>query len=373
MLPSREYQHIDARNVRPVMIAKDEVEAAFRELPLLGIALDAQDVHRMIQGMGAVATMDALQPLVTTPSIATPIQFLQNWLAGFVHIVTQARKIDEVVGISTVGNWEDEKIVQGVMELTGNARPYGDYTNVPLSSWNVNYVERTVVRFEEGMKVGPLEEARSGRANISSADSKRTASTVSLEIQRNTIGFYGFNNGANQTYGFLNDPSLPNYVTVANTGVGNTTTWSTKSFLNICADIRTAVVTLRTQSKDVIDPEKTPMSLILPTNCVDYLTVTSDFGISVRDWMKQTYPNIRVVSAPELNNANGNANVFYLFAEKVMDTSTDDGRTFIQIVPTKFKLMGVQQLAKGYEESYSNATAGVMCKRPYAVVRFTGI
>jgi hypothetical protein len=65
--------------------------------------------------------------------------------------------------------------------------------------------------------------------------------------------------------------------------------------------------------------------------------------------------------------------VFYLFADRVMDDSTDDGRTFLQVVPAKFMVLGVSQLTKAYEEDYSNATAGVMCKRPYAVVRRSGI
>lgn len=162
-------------------------------------------------------------------------------------------------------------------------------------------------------------------------------------------------------------------MTVAATGTGSSTLWSTKTFLEICADIRTAIVTLRTQSQDTIDPESTALTLALPTDAVDYLSVTSDYGISVRDWLTQTYKKTRIVSAPQLNNANGGANVFYLYADAVNDLSTDDGRTFAQLVPAKFQVLGVQQLPKGYEEDYSNATAGIMCKRPYAVVRYTGI
>ena len=40
---------------------------------------------------------------------------------------------------------------------------------------------------------------------------------------------------------------------------------------------------------------------------------------------------------------------------------------------TKFKINGVEKLAKGYQESYGNATAGAMLKRPFAVYRSTGI
>jgi hypothetical protein len=54
-------------------------------------------------------------------------------------------------------------------------------------------------------------------------------------------------------------------------------------------------------------------------------------------------------------------------------SSTDDRRTFIQPVPARFQVLGVEQLAKAYIEDYTNATAGVICKRPFAVSRISGI
>ena len=65
--------------------------------------------------------------------------------------------------------------------------------------------------------------------------------------------------------------------------------------------------------------------------------------------------------------------MFYLYADSVQDMSSDDGRTWAQIVPAKFQVICVAKLAKGFEEDYSNASAGVMLKRPYAVTRFSGI
>lgn len=362
---SRELSHIEGRNVRPLNFTQVE---KYGDLARIGIGMDERNVQKMYEGIG----MDAIQQGVTTPSIPNLVQFLQNWLPGFVKVLTAARKIDELIGITTAGNWEDEQIVQGVLENTGTAVPYGDYTNVPLSSWNVNYTPRTVVRFEEGMRVGRLEEARAARERVNSGESKRESAGLALEIQRNTVGFNGYNAGQNLTYGFLNDPNLPAYVTVA-TGASTSTLWSRKTYLEIIADIRAGIVAIRTASQDQIDPEKTPITLAIATNSVDYLSVTSNFGNSVRDWLTETYPNVRVCSAPQLNSANGGANVFYMYADRVEDLSTDDGRTWVQVVPAKFQLLGVQQMAKGYEEDYSNATAGVMLKRPYAVYRATGI
>jgi hypothetical protein len=338
----------------------------YESLAKIGIGMDERTVRRMIHAM------DAIQPTVTAGSIGTPIQFLQNWLPGFVNVITAARKIDDLIGLATIGSWEDSEIVQGIMELVGTSQPYGDTTNIPKSSWNTNFVNRNVVRFEEGMSVGALEAAQAARMRVDSGSQKRQSSALALEIVRNMVGFYGYNNGANLTYGFLNDPGLPSYVTVP-VGVSGFTTWAKKTYLEIVADILTSITQLRNQSLDQIDPEKTDLTLALPTAVVDRLSTSTDFGYSVRKWLTETYPRVRVVSAPELNLANGGANVFYLFADKVDDMSTDDGRTFLQVVPSKFQVLGVQQLAKAYEEDYINATAGTMCKRPYAVVRYSGI
>ena len=329
-----------------------------------GIGFSDRAIEQIMQGHSI--GMDSQQP-VTTPSIATPVQFLQNWLPGIIEVVTAARKIDELVGRATVGAWEDEQIVQQIVEMSGGPLPYGDTTNVPLAEWNPNFVFRTVVRFEQGLRVGLLEEARSARIRVNSGDQKRKSSGIQLEIARNAIGFYGYNSGNNLTYGFLNDPNLPNYVSAPN---GN---WATATFLEIQQDLLTAFQDLRTGSQGLIEPNKDPITLAIATDCIDYLAKTSDFGISVWDWLKQFYGNVRVVDAVQLNNANGGANVFYVYADTVRDSGTDDQRTFIQVVPSVFQLLGVQKLTKAYEEDYSNATAGVFLKRPYAVKRFTGI
>lgn len=345
--------------------AMDEIEVL---LPKIGVCFKSGVMEQMIDH-----AMDSIQQPQTTPSITTPIQFLQNWLPGVIEIVTAKQSIDEIVGRSTVGAWEDAQIVQQVVENTGSPVPYTDAGNVPLANWNPNFVLRTLVRFELGLRVGNLEELQSARMRIDSAGQKRKSDAIQLEIQRNAVGFYGVNDGAGFTYGLLNDPNLPAYITVATGAASASKLWSLKTFLEIQADLLTAFQTLRTQSQGRVTPNKDPITLTVPTNSIDYLAKSSNFGITVWDWLKQFYPNVRVVDAVQLNGANGGANVFYVHADSVMDSGSDDQRTFIQIVPATFQLLGIQKLAKGYEEDYSNATAGVLLKRPYAVVRFTGI
>lgn len=367
------HSRISGRNVRPFEM-RQVSDAAVRELRVLGIDLPAELVHQQVRALYAGdASYTSLTS--TSASVPTPIQFLQTWLPGFVAVITAARKIDEILGIKTVGSWEDAEIVQGMVEPIATAQEYGDYTNIPLASWNTNFERRTVVRGEQGIQVGLLEEARTAAMRLSSAETKRSASAIALEQFRNSIGFFGYFNGRNRTFGFLNDPNLPDYTQVAGGA------WTAKTMDAIVNDLKLAIADLRTKSQDNIDMSKVPATLVLPTGRVDYLATINGFGISVWDWLKQTYPNIRVVSAPEmaLGSVAGQGSpqfVFYLFAEEVpssVDGSSDGGETFAQLVQTKFMTLGVEKRAKAYVEDYSNATAGVLCKRPYAVSRWFGI
>jgi hypothetical protein len=285
-----------------------------------------------------------------------------------VRVVTQARTADDLLGRNIAGSWEDEEIVLPVIERVGQAKPYGDTTAVKLSSFNTNYEKRTVVRFEDGLEVTTLEEARAAKAGVNSALEKRAAVTESLAISLNSIAFNGYNNGANKTYGVLNDPNLSAYVTVEDGAAGDPE-WSSKTFIEIINDVKTAMSALRVQSGYNFNPEKDSATLAIAASVVDFLATPNELGtISVKRWLNDTYPNLKIVAVPEFSGANGGANVFYIFADKVSDNSV-----LGQYVQSVLTLVGVEKKAKGFIESYTNATAGVLVSSPIGVVRYTGI
>ena len=353
--------------------AADVLKAATNPgmLAELGLGLDEIGVLKMIKqnaGMDAALT----EPL-TSQSVVTPNQFLQKWLPGAVHTVTAPRMIDELVGITIQGSWEDEEIVQRVLEHTSEAQVYGDFTDIPYTSWNQQYERRTVVRFEEGIRVTHLEEARASRVQVNSAEEKRYAAMESLEIERNRVGFNGFNSGSGRTYGLLNDVDLPNYVTLPN-GASGSSTFSSKTYLEITSDLTAMATALRNQSNGRVRPEMDKCMLPISLAAYDALiATTTNFGYSVMKWLKETYPNWTPIPVPELVEANGGIDVIYLYAVGVAASGTDDNATFVQVVPTKFRTLGTDQRVKGYEEGYTNATAGIMTKRPYAIVRYSGV
>lgn len=373
--------------------------AQVRKLPaaLQGVAMDSADAVRSLSsvginvsefvqrnyaeayGMDAAITVPGLQ-LNANQGAGVYAQFLQTWLTGQVRVAITPRKADLLMGMTTAGSWEDEELIQEILELVGVAQPYSDFGNIPLSSWKLSYEKRGIVRFEEGFQVGELEGLRSGRIGIDSASTKREAATLALEIARNRVAFFGYKTSTTRpVYGYLNDPNLPAYVNVAAgaaTGAGNTK-WENKTREEQIKDLLTGLATLRKNSKEVIDPKSTPITLAVASDAVDYLATPggtgSNTGETALDWLQKNYPNVTIESVYELNAANGGANVFYLYANTVADTGTDGGSVIEQIVQTKLRPLGVETGIKVVTEDFTNATSGALVKRPFAIYRASGI
>lgn len=370
-------------HTRPARDSKSMGGVALDEAQLTSLAKDPKALAKLGIGMDAkfaknavAIAMDAgIVTPVTASALGTPVQFLQEFLQGVVHILTTARRGDVLAPLVTAGNWHDEEIVQTILEHLGTPELYKDHGDVPLTSWNQTFDRRTIVRFELGLQVQKLEEARAGETQVNSAQEKRAAVALAFEILRNDIFFNGFNGGANRTFGFLNDPNLPAFVTVV-LGAGGNTEWDTKTVAERVTDIVTAVAALRKQSGSQVDPESMPLKLAVAADVKDLMNESDasfSNGMTVNEWLTKNYPNITVESIPEFDEANGGDSIFYLYAINVAGSGTDDGNTVIQIVPSKMQALNSVTTVKGYEEGFTNATAGCYVKRGYAVVRFTAI
>lgn len=350
-------------------IPADKVKAYAMDSQTTEKTLDLLGIHysaRALDEFKAYA-MDALPKLQTTASNMTPVQFLQYWFPDMVKVVTQSLDADAILGRDFAGSWEDEELVQPVIEYAGQARPYGDKTNLNLADFNINYESRTIVRMEQDLEVGKLEAARAAKQRVDALGSKRYAASLSLAITANDIAFNGYNASINKTYGLLNDPNMPAYVSLPN-GTAGTSDWASKTFNEIVADIKTMMAGLRSRSGNNFKPESDAAVLAVGTASIDALDTVNPLGTtSVREWIAKTYPRLRVASAPQLNAANSTDNVAYLFAEELA------GQKVIgQFMQDALRLVGVEQKAKGVLESYSNATAGVFLKVPVALVRYSG-
>lgn len=348
---------------------KEFPNATLKDLEKLGVTMDTSDA-------GVVAAMDVAPTMITTASVATPIQFLQWWMPGMIEVVTRARRADAMVGRSTVASWEDEEVVLTVKENIGQPQPYGDNTDVPLMSYNTNFVKRTNVRFEAGIQTGKLEDARASRMRINPYNEKRASLSGAVAISLNEIAFNGYdsydastNPTGGLTYGIKNAPELPQYITLATNAANTSTQFKDKTYLEMCSDFITAMSALRVQTGDLFNPETDGVTCAIAMSAFQYLDKQNELGTSsVRDFVKRNYPKLRFLSVPELDDVGGaGVHGMYFIADGINGKKCAD-----QLVTAAIRLLGIEPKIKGTLEGYTFSTAGSVFPQPVGVVRYSG-
>lgn len=345
-------------------------KATVKDLASLGITMDEAD-------LGVRAAMDAAPNMVTTGSVATPLQFLQWWMPGMIEVVTRARRADAMVGRSIVGSWEDEEIVCTVKENIGQPQPYGDLTDVPLVSYNTNFVKRANVRFELGIQTGKLEDARASRMKINPYNEKRASLAGAVGIGLNEVAFKGYDsydastnpNGGN-TYGILNAPELPAAGQLAQNAGGTSRAFKDKTYAEMCGDFTTVMSALRVQTGDNFNPETDGVLIAIGMSSYQYLDKQNDLGTqSVREFVQKQYKGVRFLSVPELDNMGGaGVHGMYVIADNINGRKCCD-----QLVTAALRLLGVEPKIKGTLEGYTYSTAGFVAYQPIGVLRYTGV
>lgn len=329
----------------------------------------SKDAYKSFEQNKDLFVGDAGPGTLTPPNAGTPVYYLRTFYGQQTRYVLRKRVAEELMGVTTAGNWEDFELVFPFAEDIGQPWEYGDTTLTPYADYNLEWVRRGVVRFEMGFECRILEQLRQGRANIDVYSSKRRAAITALDVLLNRISFFGYNNGSGVgTFGFLNDPLLPGYITVAD-GASGDTTWVSKKGVEICDDILEALKTLNIQTGYNFDMYNDRCTLALSGAQAAYLSKPVDITLkTARDWLRENFPNVRVVQVPELVSANGSENAFYVYADEL-----EGQRVIENFIPSRLRFLGIDRYTKGFEEAYSCATAGVLVRLPIGVVRYSGI
>jgi hypothetical protein len=294
---------------------------------------------------------------ITAANIGTPVELLTFISPDAVEVLTSPRNATKLFPEVIQGDWSTEAIKYRVEELVGNAAPYGDYSENGTSDVNNEFIKMDTFRIQTLIKCGDLESARTAQAKINLVSSKQKAAANTLNAYANRIYMFGVKGLA--IYGIVNHPQLP--AAISSQNVGGNTDWADKEAGDIYDDIVKVMVSLESQSDGHVDANSRGKFAMSP-RLSGFLNKKNQWGISVKQMIKDSYPNMELVSVPEFQTGAGD--YFYAFADEVLGTAT--GECASQV---KMKTFPVIQEVSSIKQKAANMESGFRLNLPFAIAR----
>lgn len=300
--------------------------------------------------------MDALDP-----NTAVPAYMAMYANPRVIEVLTAPRNYRAIAPEVKNGDWTTAFTQFRMVELTGTATPYQDYDANGQSNINTAFPTRKQYRFQTTLRVGDLEQDMNMAARIDLFAEKQRSAAIVLEQTFNRFAFFGVEGV--ELYGLLNDPNLNADITPT-TGTGGDT-WAQKTANEIMTDINKMASQLYTQSNGWVN-DATPLKLIIPPASLAELNKLNDFGVSVKKMLSDTYPNITIITAPEMAGTSGN--VAMLKADEI------EGQPVVEFgYSEKYKAHGIVRESSSMHQKISAGTYGAIIYYPFAIVTMLGV
>jgi len=314
--------------------------------------------------------LDAQPVLLTTPNAGIPAWFTTFVDPEIVRILQTPNLGAQILGEKQMGAWTDQTFYIQVVENTGYVNSYGDFNAGARSEVNVDWEARQEYKFQTIIEYGDLEVERAALARLNLVSEKQISAAKTLDKFLDFTYHFGVANL--QNYGLLNDPSLPAALTpTTKVGLaGSTTKWVNAGAINataadIYADFQLMFNALSTTSGGRITANSR-FKLVLPNNVAGALTAVNSFGITIRAFIKESFPNVEIVIDPRYATVAGN--VVQLWA---MDFDGND--TGFCAFNNKLREFPVVRALSAYSQKRAAGTWGAIIKYPLAVSQILGI
>lgn len=290
-------------------------------------------------------------------------QFFQFWFTDVVRALYRGRSAKQVYGVDQVGDWTTEQVVQPKLELTGDMALYDDFSRPPLTSYNLGWATRDTVRFEVGVEVTKLEEARAAGMRQNAYQLKKEAALLKNDIFTNKVFWEGFEG---RTLGLLNSVGTAADMSIrlgSDLGTGDTAA----TVEQMQDEFARWIQTLTNNLAGNFDPTRDAVVFNLPLAWQSDMTKTTVYGWSISDWLKKQYSNVEIRYSVELNGASSSEDMAIVYAPMVDGV----GKKTVSLLQTSaLRLVGAIPTLKGMQECYSSSVAGALVACPAAVLAF---
>ncbi len=312
--------------------------------------------------------LDAQPTLVTNPNGGIPSFFTQFVDPDLIRVMQVPNKGATIIGEEKKGTWVDQTAWFPMIENTGEVSSYGDFNENGRSDVNEQFESRQSYLFQTVIEYGDLEVDRAGAARLNLVAEKQMSAAKTLDKFLDYTYHFGVAGLSN--YGLLNDPALSAALTPT-TKTGGGTRWvSTGGQINaaaneVYADFQILFNQLTSTTFGGIDAD-TPMVLVTPNNVNAALTATNQFGITVRAYIKESFPNIDYVTDPRYATASGN--VVQLIAK-----SFEGNQTGYCAFNEKMRDHQVLRAISSYRQKRTSGSWGAIIRYPLAIAQMIGV
>lgn len=311
--------------------------------------------------------LDAQPTLVTNPSGGIPF-----WMTQFVDPevirVLQAPNVGaQIMGEEKKGDWTTQTAWFPMIENTGVVSSYGDFNDNAKSDVNFQFESRQSYLFQTHIEYGDLEVDRAGEARLNLVSEKNMAAAKTLSKFEDYV--YHFGVSGLENYGILNEPALPAALTPTTKAAGGVK-WVTNGAVTaqaaeIYADFQMLVQELITNSGGIITMNDR-FKLVTPPQVQAAFGATNQFGITVRNFIKESFPNVTYIAAPRYATTGGN--VVQLIAE-----TFDGGRTGYCAFNEKMRDHRIVQGTSSAKQKKTGGSWGFVLRYPVAFAQMIGV
>ena len=316
-------------------------------------------------------------PLQTDPNSAIPSILTTVIDPQVIRVVFAPLQFAKILKERKIGDWLEETRIFPVVEETGEVTSYGDFNANGRAGVNLNFPNFQSYLFQTFVRYGERELERAGLAKINYVSELNVSAAGLLNRYQNLS--YAFGISGLQNYGIINNPFLSAYLTPSLKAAGGTA-WFNGNAQNASAnevysDILALVEKLILQTNGALDMDA-KMTLVMSPFSAVALRFANSFGVYVKDLLKEGFPNMKVMTAPQYGQQTSTNSQGYSTAGNAMQLSADelDGQDVVYAAfNEKLRAHVIVPESSAWSQKMTSGSWGAILRIPAAVTGMLGI
>ncbi len=322
--------------------------------------------------------MDTLPTLVTDPTGGVPSILTTVIDPEVIRIIFSPLQFAKILGEQMRGDWLEEVRMFPVVEETGEVSSYGDFNTQGRAGININWPQFQAYLYQTFVRYGERELERAGLARINYVSELNISAADLLNRFQNLT--YAFGVAGLQNYGIINNPFLSTSLTPVTKAAGGTGWFTTAGVVNATAnevynDIVALVEQLISQTQGAVELD-TEMTLAMSPQSQVAMTFANTFGVFVRDLLKEGYPNMKIMTAPQYGiqtttnpqGASTAGNIVQLIAKSIQGQ-----QVAYAAFNEKLRAHKIIPEASAWMQKMSSGTWGTILRMPVGVTQMIGV